>query len=1048
MRRSAVLPSVRLVAGSLCALALLTAGAPAGLGPAPLYAQGTGQITGRITGDGGRPVAGAVVEVAGGGQRTVTDADGRYTLGGVRPGTVQLRVTAAGFGATTRAVTLTGGAATSDFQLSTQVVGLEELVVVGYTTQQQRDISGAVASVTPQALEQRKVATLEQALKGQVPGVNIRATGEPGRPADVIIRGQNFTTDPSPLYVVDGMYLRQNPGLNPDDIESIQVLKDASAAAQYGAQSANGVIVITTKRGQNGEPRISARSYAGYQQVPRTLDLADADRWAALTRAIYSGAGEPAPAGAQTLNGVDTDWQDAILRRGMIQNHNVSVSGGSLNANYLLSGGYLREEGTVIDTDFERFSFRVNSELRRGAFTLGENMSLSRAVRNNLRGNPLLEAVRMPPVIAVYDENNVSGYGFGSAAVPTFGTNPVGQLEAASSTDNLNQIIGTVYAGLRLPYNLAYRFNLGANYQDLNWRNFVRSGSLRLNNPIDPSQLTDRRDNSYTVLFENLLNFDQAFGSHEINAVAGYTEQHEQFNRLQAFRRNFPDENLQQIDAGTSELNNNGYENQARLRSFLGRVNYTFADRYLFTGTVRRDGSSRFGPENRWGNFGSLSAGWVVSEEGFYGGIPLLGSGVNCLKLRASYGVLGNQDIGDYQYAGTVGLNRSYLFGNNQVATGAIQLGLANPDIKWQEDHQTNFGADFGVLDDRLTLSADYFVRESDDILVPASLPLSVVGYLNAPYEPPLNLAPTVNAGSIRTTGFELGARHAWERGDFRLNTSANFTAMNSEVTALGNGNQSLTRYEEQIARTQVGSPVSSFHVLRTARHLPERGRGAGAPEQQGPGDPARRAARRRALRGPQRRRRHQRRRPLHRRERAPRLRGRPVLRRRLPPRGLRAGDARRVRQRDLQPRQVLDGAAQRPGQLQRRPAALDPRQPQQHHAARGVRAAGAVQRPPGLGPLDRGRLLPARGERGAGLPAAGRPHPRARAGAAGLARLPEPAERAHVHRLLGLRPGGPQHGRPARARDRRRADLPEPAHGHPRHRPGLLITHPPTVER
>ncbi|MEW5928144.1 MAG: TonB-dependent receptor [Gemmatimonadota bacterium] len=816
--KSPVLPTVRLVAGSLCALALLSAGAPAGLGPVPLYAQGTGQVSGRITGDGGRPVAGAVVEAAGTEQRAVTDAEGRYTLTGVRPGTVQLRVTAPGFGATTRAVALGAGqAATSDFQLSTQVVGLEELVVVGYTTQQQRDISGAVASVTPQALEQRKVATVEQALKGQVAGVNILASGEPGRPADVIIRGQNFTTDPSPLYVVDGMYLRQNPGLNPDDIESIQVLKDASAAAQYGAQSANGVIVITTRRGQNGEPRISARSFVGRQQVPRTLDLADAQGWAAMTQQIYRGAGETVPAGALNLTGVDTDWQDEILRSGTIQNHNVQVSGGSLNASYLLSGGYLREEGTVIDTDFERFSFRVNSELRRGIFTLGENMSLSRSVRNNLRGNPLLEAVRLPPVIPVLDPNNASGYGFGSAAVPTFGTNPVGQLETASSTDNLNQIIGTLYAGLRFSESLNYRFNLGANYQDLNWRNFIRAGSLRLNNPIEPSQLTDRRDNSYTVLVENLLNFDRAFGGHEINAVAGYTEQLEQFNRLQAFRRNFPDENLQQIDAGTTELNNSGYENQARLRSFLGRVNYTYADRYLFTGTLRRDGSSRFGPDNRWGNFGSVSAGWVVSEEGFYGGIPLLGSSVNSLKLRASYGVLGNQDIGDYQYAGTVGLNRSYLFGSNQVATGAIQLGLANPDIKWQEDHQTNFGADFGVLGDRLTVSADYFIRETDDILVPASLPLSVVGYLNAPYEPALNLAPTVNAGSIRTTGFELGARHAFDRGDFRLNTSLNLTAMDSEVTALGDGNQSLTRYEEQIARTQVGAPVSSFYVLKTA---------------------------------------------------------------------------------------------------------------------------------------------------------------------------------------------------------------------------------------
>jgi TonB-linked SusC/RagA family outer membrane protein len=421
----------------------------------------------------------------------------------------------------------------------------------------------------------------------------------------------------------------------------------------------------------------------------------------------------------------------------------------------------------------------------------------------------------------VYDSANVSGYGFGSAAVPTFGTNPVGQLESATSTDNLNQVIGTLYGQVRLGSSFTYRLNAGANVQDLNWRNFVHSGSLRLNNPVDPSQLTDRRDNSYTLLFENLLTFNREFGEHAVNAVAGYSEQIEQFNRLQAFRRNFPDEDLTQIDAGTSELNNSGFENQARLHSFLARANWTFKDRYLFTGTFRRDGSSRFGPDHRWGNFGSVSAGWVLSQESFYNGIPLLGSAVNYLKLRASYGVLGNQDIGDYQFAGTVGLNRSYLFGNNQVAAGSIQLGLANPDIKWQEDHQTNVGADLGFMDDRLTVSADYYVRNTQDILVPASLPLSLVGYLNAPYEPLLNLAPTVNAGSIRTNGFELGARYRLADGGatrtgFRLNANASLTTTNSKVTELGNGNQAITRYEESIAITQVGSPVSSFWVLKT----------------------------------------------------------------------------------------------------------------------------------------------------------------------------------------------------------------------------------------
>ncbi|CAA9318927.1 MAG: Outer membrane TonB-dependent transporter, utilization system for glycans and polysaccharides (PUL), SusC family [uncultured Gemmatimonadetes bacterium] len=817
---SPVVPKSRTAAKVLCAVACLGSFALAGpyaLGPAPLAAQTTGQINGTVTGEGGRPVSGATVEVVGAGRRTATGPDGRFTLTGIAPGSYTLRITALGHAPSTRAVSVTAAApAQVSVQLGTAAVGLDSLVVVGYTTQNRRNISGAVTSVPTEAIQARKVATVEQALKGRIAGVNIVSSGEPGRPADVVIRGQNFTTNPSPLYVVDGMYLRQNPGLNPDDIESVQVLKDASAAAQYGAQSANGVILITTKRGRAGESRIGYRSFYGYQEVPRQLDLANAARWAEITRELYAGAGERVPAGAATLNGIDTDWQNEIFRGGSIQDHNLQVSGGSTAGNYLLSGGYLQENGTVIGTGFERFSFRVNSEARRGILTLGQNLSLSRAVRDNLRGSPLLEAVRLPPVIAVRDPNTSSGYGFGSDAVPTFGTNPVGQLELESSTDFLNQVIGTAYAGLRLRDNLGFRFNLGVNYQDLNWRNFREAGSLRLNNPNEPNRFTDRRDNSYTLLFENLLTFDDEFGGHEVNAVAGYTEQMERFNRLEAFRRNYADERLRQINAGSSELNNAGFQEDGGLRSFLVRANYAFDGRYLLTGTFRRDGSSRFGPGNRWGNFGSVSAGWVVSEESFYGGLPLLGNSVDYLKLRASYGILGNQDIGNYLFDGRIeSNNRSYLFGNNQIATGRIQLGLANPDIKWQEDRQTNVGADLNMFGNHVTVSADYYRRETGDILVPASIPLSSVGYLNAPYEPQYDLAPTVNAGSIRTSGFELGLQHRYRRGDLRLTTAANLTTLNSEVTSLGSGGQALSYYEEGIARTQVGAPVSSFYVVQ-----------------------------------------------------------------------------------------------------------------------------------------------------------------------------------------------------------------------------------------
>jgi len=821
------LPKVRFITSVLCGLALLPCGAPSGLAPSVLAAQGTGVVTGTVTDEAGRPVAGATVEVAGTGRTAVTGPDGRYTITGVAPGTYQLRITAMGRAPQARAVTVTaGGTATADVQAAAQALGLEELVVVGYTTQSRRTVSDAVTTVSAEQLQDRQVATIEEALRGRVAGVNIVSSGEPGRNSTVIVRGQNFLSAADPLYVVDGMYTRQNPNLNPEDIESVEVLKDASAAAQYGAQSANGVIVIRTKRGRAGAPRISFNSYYGFQEVPNRIEMTGADEWLQLAREARSNAADPAiraTANQAFQPAFNTDWQDAVFQRGAITDQNVTVSGGTENASYLVGAGYFDQTGTIMNTGFERYSFRVNSEIRRGRLKVGQNASLSRSTRDNIVGFPLIDAVILTPVVGVRDPNNLSGYGFGAGRdtdfTATFGTNPVGALEREDNTDVMNRVLGNLYGELSLFGGLSYRLNLGADYDDVNWRQFIRLRQIRQNTVQSYNEGRDRRDNRLSLLAENLLTYSGGRGEHQLNAVAGITEQSTRFRRVEAYGTTFPDEQITEISAATANLDNDAFSIPSALRGYLVRANYSFAERYLVTGTFRRDGSSRFGPQNKWGNFASGSVGWVLSEEDFYGSIPLLGTAADYMKLRASYGSLGNQDIGDFQYQARIIGNQSYPFGGG-IATGATQIRLSNPDIRWQDQTQTNFGVDFSLLDNALNLNVDYYISKSDGLLVEAPIPRSLGSGWTQGVDNTFGgntLPPTVNAGSIRNTGFEIGAQYTMDRGDLRLNLGANLTTIDNEVVALGNGGQPIFAGFSNVSRTTVGGSIGEFFLIRTA---------------------------------------------------------------------------------------------------------------------------------------------------------------------------------------------------------------------------------------
>jgi TonB-linked SusC/RagA family outer membrane protein len=794
--------------------------------PSPLAAQparqGTARITGRVTGDAGVPLVGAQIALQGTSYGAVAGDDGRYTISGVPAGTYTLRVQRIGYAPTTRAITLADGQAqTVDVQLTATATQLTAVAVVGYTTEQRRDITGAVSTVTASEIQDQKVATLEEALRGRTPGVQIAASGQPGRPASIVVRGQNGFGNPSPLYVVDGMYIgQQNPNINPDDIASINILKDASAAAQYGAQASNGVIVITTRRGQSGPNRFALNTYYGFQQIPKTIPLMSASEFQEVFKQAYANAKQTPPAGITQPATTSTDWQDALFQNGAIQNYNLSASGGTTSASYLLSGSVLDQKGTVMATNFRRYSLRVNSEASRSRVTVGEALAISqsnqRAFPNGIFGGqalPLVDVVSLLPTIPVRDPNNPGGWGYGSDANPNYGVNPVAVLTGNSNKTRSNQVLGTAYGDVRLIGNLHYRLNLGLDYNDLQHTVWTSANQVRYLTPVlTGASLFQEAPTSQQLLYENLLNYDGTFGdgAHRVSAVAGQTSQNNTYQQLSAFRQGFTNEQLQQLNAGsTTGFTNGGFFTPFRNNSLLARVTYSFRDRYLLTGSTRRDCSTRFSPGNRCGVFGAGSVGWVASEEGFWHSIPLLG-GADFFKVRASTGVLGDQNIGDLRYFVPVSQNINYVSngptGATVIAGGATQTQLANTDLRWQRNRSTDAGIDIGLFDNKLSLTADYYVNNADQLLVNLPLPGSLASASD----------PAVNAGKVRNTGFELGATHHYDRGAFNLNTTFNLTTTSNKVVSLGNGGQPISAGLSGVARTAVGHPIGAFYVKQT----------------------------------------------------------------------------------------------------------------------------------------------------------------------------------------------------------------------------------------
>ncbi|WPU95229.1 TonB-dependent receptor [Mucilaginibacter sabulilitoris] len=754
-------------------------------------------VSGVVTDDKSAPLPGVNVRVKGTTIGVSTDVNGKYTLN--VPGGSTLVFSFIGY--TDQEVNV-GNRTSINIQLTNSSASLNEVVVVGYGSQQKKDLTGAVSVVRARDIQKRQATTVAEALQGQASGIKVRGGGQPGSEAQIQIRGlKNLGPDSNPLYVIDGLITTANRDFNPSDIESVQILKDASAAAIYGSRAANGVVIITTKKGKDGPMMVSFTGKSGVQTIPR-YDLAGTDEFAKLNFMAYDNANVPRQKLELQNN---TNWQDVAYRTGNIQDYNVSFSGGSKNGSYFVSGGYFTNKGTVISTDFNRINFRVNTQGRKGIFTIGENLAISRAKANEMSGNPIIDVIRLLPTIPVYNPANPGGYGYGDESkARTFGTNPVAIADLEDRTNQNMRIRGNFFSELQiLPY-LKYRLNLGVETSDDHYKYFRKEGNWTLNQAYDPSIANENRAEYVSGLIENTLTFNKTFGKHVVNAVGGQSYQRTNYELIGGTKRNLLyNPNTKQyydvLDQGNSALTN-GYRERTDLISYFGRVEYSFDDKYLLNGVIRTDGSSKFGPSYKFGTFPSISGAWRISKEDFF-----KSSWINDLKLRASYGTVGSNNIGAYEYQAVVNTFSTVVFGPDQTTQqGATQVQLANNDLRWEKLIQQNYGFDATFLNSKLTVTAEYFIAKTEDVLIRYPL-LYTTGNDGG--------NPQVNGITLGNRGFELSANYRESSKPFQYGIGVNFTTLRNKVLNLGY-NKNKTYVGNTV--TEEGEPIGMWYVLQT----------------------------------------------------------------------------------------------------------------------------------------------------------------------------------------------------------------------------------------
>ena len=820
--------------------------------PVPAMASVTQQtlkVTGQVVDQDGQPLIGATVKVKGAKTGSVTDFDGNFSVDAASDATLVVSYV----GYKDREVAVRGRSVLEPIQLASDENLLEQVVVVGYGTQKKADLTGSVSVVNAEELKRVSNSNISTMLEGKVAGVQITSDGQPGADPAVRIRGIGSFGSTAPLYVIDGVPMGTTiRDFSPNDIETIQVLKDASAGAIYGSRAANGVVIITTKNGKKDQPmKVDYKGYFGVDWIPSSVyDVMNADQYSQYLGIAAGNSNTPLPSGYQKgtddkyhfMDATNTDWFKEVFKTGIRQNHNINLSGGGANNTYNIGLDYFSQKGTLegAGPNYNRFTARVNNTMETKfvkfrtslvySHSNQDGMGLSNAsewvqglygdVTNVLRGTLLMQ-----PTIKAYDSSTwvlddkvaaASGYNYDAYGYGVYNTDIHGDISASNPllVNNLltrntivDRVMGTGSADFDLlkmigleqkNHKLDYKLNLSYSktvVQGKTWVSaWIQSNRVYLDKSNERLDKNKRTDTDFLV--ENTLTYDGTFGLHHVNLLGGITYEEENWDHLNGWGVNFSEPYFLQLQNADTR-NASSYEYKHALTSLIGRLNYDYDGKYLLSVVLRRDGSSRLTKNIRWGTFPSVSVGWRFDKEKFF---PIDRNIVNMMKLRASYGELGNEGIGEYQYQATMMRNNmTYSFGNTPV-TGSAVSTFVNENIAWEKKKTTNIGLDIAMWNNRLEFTAEWYKNKSEDLLYSVPVPTNA-GVSNG--------SVTMNAASMENSGFEFSATYRNHDHPLKFDISANLSTLKNKVTSLGFGTDS---YIAGAYITKVGEEVGQFY--------------------------------------------------------------------------------------------------------------------------------------------------------------------------------------------------------------------------------------------
>lgn len=783
------------------------------------------KITGNVKDNTGEPIIGATVRVKGTDIATVTDIDGNFSLNGVSDNNT-IEISYVGF--SNKEFTV-GNKNNFDVAMSEDKKVLDEVVVVGYGSVKKSNLTSSVSKITSEAMEDRPVTSVSEAMQGQLAGVNAQATGGglPGQELTMRIRGVNtINGDSSPLYVIDGVPRDNMSDIDPSDISSIQILKDASATSIYGSRGANGVVLIETRTGK-GKPTVTFNAYYGLQTAEKKLDLMSGPEWVAYNmwyrnaQHLRNGGSMSDPMSARDpANRIPswwatatnfTDWQEEVLRTAPIQNYEASASGSNEMGNIYLSLGYLNQAGIAKYTSYYRYNARLNSTLNIAKnLRIGANISFSNSTQNlastnlgdqNGKDGPLHHALMMSPLVttdmAVRTPENPSGAPVSTESSEDYGAwwiNPLEQMRLTKDNTRNSRVQVSTWGEWKIIPDLTYKIQYSYNYDGKTYE-YYQPASVNRSSYTAAGNSYSSRTNDWVI--QNTLTYEKQLGKHNLNVLLGQSAEKQKYYIGNMEAQGWPYESVSTLNVASTPLVASTERTTYTNASFFGRVSYNYLEKYLFTATVRRDGSSRFGQDAKWGTFPSFSAGWKINEEKFLKNVRW----IDLLKIRASYGTSGNDRIGDYAYLAQLGTY--YAAWGNAKQIGAAAANIANPDLKWEQTGSLDIGFDFSAFNNRLQFNFDYYSNTTKNLLFNVPVPYTT-GFDSK----------LTNIGKIRNQGWEIDLTSHNLVGKFKWTSNLNLSHNSNKVLSLDGEQKQIISYLHGAFGfiTREGGPVSAFY--------------------------------------------------------------------------------------------------------------------------------------------------------------------------------------------------------------------------------------------